>query len=293
VRAAAERTKPNAERLREFTEAALPTLLQQIEAPVPIHLELEQLIFGFGLERMREYLGPDYPLVRTLLAEDSPDSLARGLVASTQLADPAVRKALWEGGQAAIDASRDPMIRIARLVDSEARKLRKQYEDEYQAPNEAGAEKIAAARFKAYGTSVYPDATFTLRLNYGSVQGWKESGRQVEPFTRLDLLYGRATGLDPFRVPDSWLQAKDRLAMTTPFNLATNNDIVGGNSGSALIDAKGEIVGLLFDGNIHSIAGSYWVDPELNRSVAVHPAIIRLALTRVYDVPGVARELGL
>jgi hypothetical protein len=293
VRAAAERTKPNAERLREFTEAALPSLLQQIEAPIPIHTELEQLTFSFGLERMREYLGPDYPLLRILLAEDSPDSLASALVASTQLADPAVRKALWEGGQAAIDASRDPMIRIAKLVDTEARKLRKQYEDEYQAPNEAGAEKIAAARFKAYGTSVYPDATFTLRLNYGTVQGWKEGGRQIEPFTRLDLLYGRATGQDPFRVPDSWLQATDRLAMTTPFNLATNNDIVGGNSGSALIDAKGEIVGLIFDGNIHSIAGTYWVDPQLNRSVAVHPAIIRVALTRVYDVPGVAKELGL
>jgi hypothetical protein len=293
VRAATERAKPNAERLREYTDAALPQLQQQLLAPVPIHNELEQLTLTFALERMREYLGPDYPLIRNLLKEVSPEELARGLVTNSKLADPEVRKALWEGGKAAIDGSQDPMIRIARLVDPEARALRKQYEDEYEAPNEAGSEKIAAARFKAYGTSVYPDATFTLRLNYGTVQGWVENGKPVNPFTHLDLLYGRATGADPFRVPDSWLKVKDQLDMTTPFNLSTNNDIVGGNSGSALINAEGEIVGLMFDGNIHSIAGSYWVDPELNRSVAVHPAIIRLALTKVYNVPGIAHELGL
>ena len=153
--------------------------------------------------------------------------------------------------------------------------------------------RIAAARFKAYGTSVYPDATFTLRLNYGTVQGWVENGTPVDPFTHLDMLYDRATGHDPFRMPDSWLKVKDQLDMTTPFNLSTNNDIVGGNSGSALLNARGDIVGLMFDGNIHSISGSYWFDPELNRSVAVHPAIIKLALTTVYDVPGIARELGL
>jgi len=293
VRAAAERAKPNAERLREYTDAALPELQQEILAPVPIHPELEQLTLSFGLDRMREYLGPDYPLVQNLLKEDSPDSLAKSLVEGTKLADPAVRQALWEGGQKAIDASQDPMIRIARLVDAAARPLRKQYEDEYEAPDEAGSSRIAAIRFKAYGTSVYPDATFTLRLNYGSVQGWVENGEPVDPFTHLDKLYSRATGQDPFRVPESWMKAKNRLDMTTPFNLSTNNDIVGGNSGSALLDAKGDIVGLLFDGNIHSIAGSYWFDPELNRSVAVHPAILRVALTKVYDVPAIARELGL
>ena len=293
VRAAAERTKPNTERLREYTEAALPQMQQQLEAPVPIYPELEQLTLTYGLERMREYLGPDHPLVRNLMEELSPDALAQGLIAGTQLADPAVRKALWEGGQAAIDASGDPMIRIALLVDVEARALRKQYEDEYEAPTAAASEEIAAARFKVYDTSVYPDATFTLRLNYGAVQGWVENGKPVDPFTHLDLLYGRATGSDPFRIPDSWLAAKDRLDMSTPFNLSTNNDIVGGNSGSALINARGEIVGLMFDGNIHSIAGSYWVDPALNRAVAVHPAIIRVALTQVYSLPAIAKELGL
>ncbi len=159
-------------------------------------------------------------------------------------------------------------------------------------PTRPARERIAAARFKAYGTSVYPDATFTLRLNYGTVQGWIENGKAVAPFTHLDRLYARATGFEPFRLPGSWLQLKDQLDMTTPFNLCTNNDIVGGNSGSPLLNAKGDIVGLMFDGNIHSIAGSYWFDPELNRAVAVHPAIIRLALTRVYHVPDIARELG-
>lgn len=293
VRAAAERGKPNADRLREYTEGALPQLQQQLEAPVPIYPELEQLTLAFGLERMREYLGPDYPLVKNLMEELSPAELARGLVRGSKLADPEVRMALWNGGQAAIDASTDPMIRIALLVDPQARALRRQYEDEYQAPVEAASERIAAIRFQVNGTSVYPDATSTLRLNYGTVQGWVEKGKPVDPFTHLDLLYERATGADPFRVPDSWLGMKNRLDMSTPFNLSTNNDIVGGNSGSALIDARGDIVGLMFDGNIHSIAGTYWVDPLLNRSVAVHPAIIRVALTQVYGVPAIAREVGL
>jgi hypothetical protein len=253
----------------------------------------EKLSFAFGVERMREYLGPDHPMVTNLLAEFSPDSLAASLVDGSALGDPAVRKALWDGGQAAVDASQDPMIRIARLVDADARAIRRQYEDEVEAIVESASEKIAAARFAAYGTSVYPDATFTLRLNFGSVQGWDEAGTPVAPFTRLGRLYERATGSDPFRVPDRWLSAKDRLDPQTPFNVSTNNDIVGGNSGSALISAKGEIVGLVFDGNIHSISGSYWFDTAKNRSVAVHPAIIRTALTQVYQAQALATELGL
>lgn len=293
VRAAAERGKPNAQRLREYTDAALPQVEQQLLAPVPVHVPLEQLTLSFGLERMREFLGPDYPLVRNLLQEDSPDSLAQALIAGSQLADPAVRKALWEGGKTAIEASQDPMIRIALLVEPEALALRKQYEDEYEAPAEAASTRIAAERFKAYGTTVYPDATGTLRLNFGSVQGWKENGVPVQPFTQLDRLFSRATGADPFRVPDSWMRVREQLDLKTPFNLTTNSDVIGGSSGSGLLNAKGEIVGVVFDGNIHAIAGSYWVDPELNRTVSVHPAIIRMALTKVYAAGDIARELGL
>ena len=293
VRAAAERAKPNDERLREYTDSALPQLQQRLFAAVPLYPEREKLTLSFGLMRMREFLGPDYPLVANLLKEISPEELAANLVAGTKLGDPAVRRQLWEGGAAAIAASQDPMIRIAVLVDPEARALRKQYEDEVESPTDTAAEKIAAARFKVYGTSVYPDATFTLRLNFGTVQGWRENGQPVLPFTRLARLYERNTGADPFRVPDSWLKARAQLDMQTPFNLSSNNDIVGGNSGSPLISVKGEIVGLMFDGNIHSISGSYWFDTEKNRSTAVHPAIIRAALTHVYGATALASELGL
>jgi hypothetical protein len=178
-------------------------------------------------------------------------------------------------------------------VDPDARALRKQYEDEVEAVVDASQEKIAAARFAALGTSVYPDATFTLRLNYGTVQGWDEAGTPVAPFTRLARAFERSTGSEPFRMPDSWTAKRAQLDMETKFNLSTNSDIVGGNSGSPLINAKGEIVGLIFDGNIHSISGSYWFDTVKNRAVAVHPAIIRTALTQVYATQRLAAELGI
>ena len=181
---------------------------------------------------------------------------------------------------------------LARQIDPEARALRKRYEDEVEAVVDAASERIARARFALLGTSVYPDATFTLRLNYGTVQGWVENGTPVEPFTKLERLFERATGQDPFRIPQSWLDAKDRLDMSTKFNLVTNNDIVGGNSGSPLIDAQGSIVGLMFDGNIHSISGAYWFDTEKNRAVAVHPAIMLEALRKVYRADELLSELG-
>jgi hypothetical protein len=293
VRAADEREKPNEERLREYTEASLPLLQQQLLAVVPVYPAREKLTLSFSLETMRAYLGPDHPLVRNLLAEFSPDELATALIDATALADPQARKQLWEGGKAAVDASRDPMIRIARLVDENSRAVRKQYEDEVQAIVDANQEKIAALRFAALGTSVYPDATFTLRLNFGTVQGWDENGRRVEPFTQLGAIFERATGADPFRLPDSWASRRARLNPQTRFNLSTNNDIVGGNSGSPLVNAQGEIVGLMFDGNIHSISGSYWFDTVKNRSVAVHTQIIRMALTQVYGATALAAELGL
>jgi hypothetical protein len=243
--------------------------------------------------RLREYLGPDDPLVVKLMRAESPEALAASLVAGSRLGEVAYRKQLWDGGAAAVAASQDPMIRLAAAVDAEARAVRKRYEDEVEAPVDAAAERIAAARFAAYGTSVYPDATFTLRVNDGTVQGWLEDGRAVPPFTHLERAYERATGAEPFKLPERWLQAKPRLDPKTRFNLSTNNDIVGGNSGSPLINARAELVGLMFDGNIHSISGSYWFDVAQNRSVAVHPAIIKAALTQVYDAAWLARELGL
>lgn len=292
VRAAAERSKPNAERLREFTDASLPRLRQGLASPAPVYPELERLTLSFGFERMREWLGPDHPTVRALLSKDSPDSLAASLIAGSRLADPAVRLALWDGGAAAIAASDDPMIRLALAVDPAARALRKRYENEVEAPLAAASTRIAQARFKLYGTDVYPDATFTLRLNFGTVQGWREKGLDVLPFTRLEQAFARATGQTPFRIPDSWERVKSTLDMSTPFNVSTNNDIVGGNSGSPLLNARGEVVGLMFDGNIHSISGSYWFDTAKNRSIAVHTSAMREALSKVYDGSHLLKELG-
>jgi hypothetical protein len=293
VRGADERQKPNQERLREFTDAALPGIEDELFARVPVYGEYEQLTLSFSLERMREWLGPDHPVVRSLLSKESPDALATRLIAETKLDDASLRRHLWERGKAAVDASHDPMIELVRSIDTNARAIRKQYEDEVEAPIAAAAERIAAARFKAYGTNTYPDATFTLRLNFGTVQGWTEGGTAMEPFTHLDRAFERATGDSPFKIPDSWMKVKAALDMHTPFCISTSNDIVGGNSGSPLIDANGAIVGLMFDGNIHSVAGRYWFDPTNNRAIAVHPAIIREALEKVYGAKALMNELNM
>jgi V8-like Glu-specific endopeptidase len=292
VRAAEEREKPNAGRLREFTDAALPQLRQALAAETPVYPELEQVTLSFSLERMREYLGPDHQVVQQALGKDSPDQKAKTLISGSKLADAKLRMALFEGGKKATDASPDPMIVLARAVDDDARALRKIHEDKVQGPESAAQRAIADARFAVYGTTLYPDATFTLRLSYGAVQGWTEAGKPVEPFTYLSRMFERATGAPPFALPKSWLDAKPRLDMKARANFVTTNDIVGGNSGSPMVNAKGEIVGLVFDGNIHSIAGTYWFDAEMNRTVAVHPEFIREALQDVYNAPGIARELA-
>ncbi len=291
VRAAAELGKPNELRLREYADSNLPKLSAAVLAETPVYPEYEKLTLSFSLEKLREHLGPDHPVVRRLLSTESPDALANRLVDGTQLADARVRKSLWDGGAATIEASTDPMIVLARSIDPEARAVRKIYEDEVQARVAAAQERIAKARFAAYGTSTYPDATFTLRLSYGSVQGWHENGRHIEPFTTLERLYERATGNPPFALPQVWLNTRHELDPNTRFNLVSTNDVVGGNSGSPLIDRQGRLVGLVFDGNIHSLSGNYWYDAELNRTVSVHPAIMLLALEKVYGMGDLAREI--
>ncbi len=291
VRAAAEREKPNETRLPEFTEARLPAVVQNLKADAPIYPEFEILRLSFSLERMREWLGPDDPVVRQVFGKDSPDTLAERLVRQSTLGNAAARTALFDGGQAAIAASEDPMIRLAASVDPAARALRKTFETEVEGPVAQGQEAIARARFAEYGTSIYPDATFTLRLSYGAMQGWTEKGEDVRPWTELSRAFERATGEPPFRIPDSWMAVKDRLDMSTRANFTTNNDIVGGNSGSPMLNAAGEIVGLAFDGNIHSISGSYWFDERINRTIGVHPAFIRTALEKVYGANALLEEI--
>jgi hypothetical protein len=292
VRAANERIKPNEERLREYTDSALPRIEQTLRANVPIYPDLEELTLSFALERMREFLGPDYPLVQQLLIEDSPERLADNLVAGTRLANPAFRMQLWTGGAAAVNASRDPLIELARSIDPAARVLRRRYEDEVEAPMQMASEQIARARFAASGTTTYPDANFTLRLNAGTVQGWQENGVAVAPFTRLRGLFARARGYEPFALPKRWRDAQAKLNPDTPLNISTNNDIVGGNSGSPLLDAQANILGVIFDGNAHSVAGAFWYDPADNRAVAVDTTAFLEALRVVYGARALLAELG-
>ncbi|HEY6644588.1 S46 family peptidase [Povalibacter sp.] len=291
VRGAAERSKANELRLREYAASNLPKVAASLLAATPVHADFEQVTLSFSLDKLRENLGPDDPVVRQLLSSESPDSLAEKLITQTKLSDPAVRKALWDGGIAAVNASTDPMIVLARDIDPGARALRKIYEDEVQAPVASGQERIAKARFAALGTNIYPDANFTLRVSYGAVQGWKELGEDVAPFSTLARLYERTTGKAPFSLPQVWLDARSKLDPNTPFDYVTTNDIVGGNSGSPVVDAKGRVVGLAFDGNIHSIAGTYWYDERDNRAVAVHPRIIITALRDVYDAGAIVDEI--
>jgi len=292
VRAADERAKPNASRLREYTDAALTQLKTELEAKRPIYADVDQARLSFSLERMREYLGPDHDVIKAVFGNAGADERAKELVTKSALADPAARIKLFDGGQAAVAASTDPMIVLARAVDTESRRLRTIYENEVDGPERRAQQTIAEARFKVYGTRVYPDATFTLRLTYGAVEGWNEAGTAVDPFTRLDRLYARATGAPPFELPKSWLDAKSRLDLNSRANFVATTDIIGGNSGSPMVNARGEVVGLIFDGNIHSISGSYWFDAAKNRTVAVHPQFIRAGLTQVYKAEALAKELG-
>ncbi|HEY4367883.1 MAG TPA: S46 family peptidase [Steroidobacteraceae bacterium] len=291
VRGSSERAKPNEMRLREYADSNLPKIAAELLADTPVHKDFEQVRLSFSLDKMREALGPDDEVIHKLLSSDSPESLAAKAIDGTTLADPAVRKTLWDGGEAAIAASTDPMIVLARQIDGDARAVRKIYEDQVQAPVASGQERIAKARFALLGTNTYPDATFTLRLSYGAVQSWNDKGQDVPEFTRVARLYERTTGKDPFRLPQTWLDARDKLDPNTPFNYVTTNDIVGGNSGSPLIDAQGRLVGLAFDGNMDSIAGNFWYDSQKNRTVAVHPTIIIKALRDVYGAGALVKEI--
>jgi hypothetical protein len=293
VRVSAEREKPNSERLREYTDPALPRLEQVTLAPRPFDPNLEAMRLAFSLTKMREWLGPDHEFVQMVLAGDSPENRAAELVAASGVADADARKALWEGGSAAISASEDPLIVLARDIDPYSRSLRKRYETEVEAPIEAASERIARVRFEVYGTSTYPDATFTLRVTFGAVQGWIEKGEPVYPFTVTRRLYERATGEEPFAIPPQWVGALERVGPDTRFNFVSTLDITGGNSGIPIIDADDNLVGLAFDGNIHSIAGSYYYDPALNRAVGVHPAIMIQALEEIYGARHLVEELGL
>jgi len=291
VRGAAERAKPDAERLREFTDSRLPALTQNLFSTAPVYPDYEKVKLGWSLTKLREILGTDDAFVKKVLGKESPDALARRLVDGSKLDDPAVRKVLWEGGAEAIAKSDDPFIVLARDVDGDARAIRTRYENEVESVVDKNSELIAAARFEKYGTSVYPDATFTQRFSFGEVKGWDEKGVPVKPFTTIGGAFEHATGSYPFALPQSWLDAKSKLDLDQRYDFVSTNDIIGGNSGSPVINRNAEIVGLVFDGNIHSLGGDYWYDARLNRAVSVHSGAILEALRKIYHADALAKEL--
>ncbi|MRI86672.1 S46 family peptidase [Aggregicoccus sp. 17bor-14] len=291
VRYADELAKPNEQRLREYVDSNVPALKAQIGSAAPLYPELEIARLTHSLTKMREDLGPNHPFVKKVLGNESPAALATRLVKGTRMFDPKVRLALLKGGKAAVDASHDSMIELAKRLDADSRQVRKAYEEGPEATLDKASELIGKAKFAAYGTGIYPDATFTLRLSYGSVKGYQENGKRVQPFTYMGGTYDHATGEDPFKLPPSWLRARGKINAQTPMNFVTTNDIIGGNSGSPMVNKDAEIVGLIFDGNIQSLGGDYGYDESVNRAVAVHSDALIEALDKVYGAKRVLEEL--
>ena len=292
VRASAERTKPNAERLPGYTDSALPLTTKNLLDPKPVTPWVDELYLGWSLSKAREYLGVDDADTRLLLGKESPEGLAARLVGGSKLVDPAVRKTLWDGGAAAVAASTDPMIVYARQLDGRERELTKAMNAQVNGPLAASAAKLSDARFAAYGASVYPDATFTLRISYGKVAGWTERGSEVDPVTTLGGTFARATGADPFALAPGFAANEAKIDKAVVYDFVTTNDIIGGNSGSPVIDKAGTVIGAAFDGNIHSLGGNYGYEPQVNRTVAVSAAAVNEALRTIYPSPALLAELS-
>jgi hypothetical protein len=294
VRYATETQKPDAERLEEFHEAGLESVRYQILSPAPVYPELEEALLAASLAASLQALGPGDPWISAALAGKSPAQRAHEVISGTQLAGVAFRKSLLEGGAEAVQASNDPLIVLARTVDPIDRAMRKQREDQIESVEVKAGEQIGQARFAAFGKSVYPDATFTPRLSYGTVRSYPTNGTQAQPFTTLYGLYDRAFAFNfkpPYDLPGEYLQLKSALDLSTRLNFISSTDVVGGNSGSPVVNRAGELVGLIFDGNIESLLGDFLYDEATNRSIAVHPAAMIHLLRKVYDAAPLADEL--
>jgi hypothetical protein len=292
VRGSEERAKPNEQRLEEFADARLPGLVQRLLAPRPLNRPFEIAKLAFGLDQLREELGADHPFVKQVLGKSSPDELAAELVKGTKLDDVAERKRLWDGGKDAVRASKDRMIQLALAIDDTGRKLRARYQNELQSVVTKNSELVAKARFDVYGMNSYPDATFSARVSFGTVRGWREPGKVIPSFTRIGGAFERATGRFPYALPKSWLDKQKQLDLQTPFNFVTDNDIIGGNSGSPVVNRNGELVGLVFDSNIHGLGGAYGFDMAVNRMVAVDARAIVHALDVIYGASRISDELS-
>jgi hypothetical protein len=292
VRGAQERPKPSAERLPEFGDARLPQVENRLFAEAPTYPGVDEVQLGWWLSKTREILTVDDPRIRTLLGNDSPEALARRLATGTRLGDPAVRRQLWEGGLAAVEATDDPLIRFVLAIQEISRGARSAYEGEVQAPTDRAGEALARARFAVYGTALYPDATGTLRLTYGRLRGWTWQGRTIPYSTTFAGLWQRATGAEPFDLAPRLAAARELIPGDTILNVAASTDTIGGSSGSPAINARGEIIGANFDSTVLTQRNAYGYDPEVNRSVLVTAAAVTAALRHAYGMEHLLGELG-
>jgi hypothetical protein len=290
-----ETKKPNEVRLEEFVDSNLASLENLLYSKAPVYDDLEVATLTHQLELAREFLGADHPYVKAVLAGRTPAEVARAAVSGTKLKDVEARKALVAGGEAAVKASTDPMIVLARTIDPFAREVRRFKEDEVEAVLTRAHERIGTARFAAYGTSQPPDATFTLRLSYGVVKPYPYAGTMQAARTTFHGLYDRAASWGntaPWNLPPRYLERKDKVALETPLNFVHTADIIGGNSGSPTINRQGEFVGIIFDGNIESLAWDYFFTDDKGRAVSVDAQGILEALDDLYDADAVVKELA-
>lgn len=301
VQLAEEVAKPSAQRLSEYSDGNLTATRARLTAPRPVHKVLDACLLAAGLQEAREELGADHPMLKAVLGDQTPEAVAQAAVEGTHLDDPAVRKALLEGGTAGLAASTDPMLRLARLLDPFCRAARKQLEEEVTGVITEHGGRIAEARFKAYGRSQYPDATFTLRLGYGPVATYANgTGTLAQPFTTFMGMYDRHLGWGgngaaaeggAWTLPERWLTRRSKLNLETPFNFIYACDTVGGNSGSPVVNVKGEFVGINFDSVFEGQGGYYVYDPDTKRAVATDGRAILEALRRIMDAKHLAGEL--
>lgn len=293
LRAGEERPKPNGERLREFVDSNRQPLELDLFSEKPIHEDLEILKLADALTFLAEQLGVTDETVQKVFGGKSPRVRAAELILGSKVRDVVFRKQLYEGGSVAVSAAKDPLIELARLVDGEARELRKTVEAQDEIKQQAQA-AIAKARFALEGTSKYPDATFTLRLSFGPVKGYEENGQRIPAFTTLAGLYERSALMgnrEPFDLPTRWAKKKSALALNTPFNFVSTADIIGGNSGSPVVNRAGEFVGIIFDGNLASLVLDFAYEDTVARALSVDARAIIEALNKVYGAKNVVREL--
>lgn len=294
VRMDEELPKKSADRLREYRDSNLESLKFQLFSPAPLYPDLERAKLTASLTLLAENLGGEHELVKIVLAGKNPAARADELVGGTKLFDPAERKRLADGGKKALDESKDPMILLAKAIDAEARKLRTRYENEVEEPERQAYALLAEYRFKALGNTVAPDATFTLRLAFGTAQGYEVGGEKLNFHTTFGEAFEKSAKLDgrePFDLPKRWLDGKDKLDAKTPFNFVSTADTIGGNSGSPVLNRAGELVGVNFDRNRHGLVRNFVYTDVQARHIAVHSKAVLEALRTLYPAAPLVKEL--